>query len=106
MTSRRHQKSPRAFRRGRRQDRGLELEEALFLHPLAHGIDNSAAGHDVLVQSVSAEVEETVLKPYILWIFLLAEHRQRQFGGRPEHLDLADVKFDRAGRQLRVVGPL
>jgi hypothetical protein len=39
-------------------------------------------------------------------IFLLAEHRQRQFAGRPQDLDLADIKLDPAGRQFRVVGAL
>ena len=82
MNARRHQEVARAFRRGRGQDRGLELEEALLLHPLAHGIDDRAAGHDVLVQLLATQVEETVLKPYVFRIFLLAEHRQRQFGGR------------------------
>ena len=104
MNPRRHQEVARAFRRRRRQDRGLEFEEALLLHPLAHGIDDRAAGHDVLVQFLATKVEETVLKPYVLRIFLLAEHRQRQFGGRTQHLDLADVKLDHAGRQIRVVG--
>ena len=94
MNPRRHQEVARAFRRRRGQDRGLEFEEALLLHPLAHGIDDRAAGHDVLVQLLATKVEETVLKPYVLRIFLLAEHRQRQFGRRPQHLDLADVKLD------------
>ena len=106
MNPRRHQEVARAFRRRGRQDRGLELEEALLLHPLAHGIDDRAAGHDVLVQFLAAQVEETVLKPDVLRIFLLAEHRQRQFAGGSEHLDLADVKLDRAGRQFRIVGAI
>ena len=80
MNPRRHQEVARAFRRRRGQDRGLEFEEPLLLHPLAHGIDDRAAGHDVLVQFLATQVEETVLKPYVLRIFLLAEHRQRQFG--------------------------
>ncbi len=106
MNARRHQEVARALRRRRRQDRGLEFEKPLLLHPLAHRIDNRAAGHDVLVQLLATKVEETVLKPYIFGIFLFAEHRQRQLAGRPQHLDLADVKFDRAGRQFGVVGTL
>ncbi len=66
--------------------------------------DDCAARHDVLMQLLATKVEETVLKPYILGIFLLAEHRQRQLGGRTEHLDLADVKLDRTGRQFRIIG--
>ena len=106
MNPRRHQKIPRALRRGRRQDRGLELEEALLLHPLAHGIDDRAAGHDVLVQLLATQVEEAVLKPDVFRIFLLAEHRQRQLGRRPQHLDLANIDFDHAGRQFRVIGAI
>ena len=34
----------------------------------------------------------------------LAEHRHRQFAGRPQHLDLADIDLDRAGRQIGVLG--
>ena len=66
--------------------------------------DDRAAGHDVLVELLAAKVEETVLKPYVLRIFLLAEHRQRQFGRRSQHLDLVDVQLDRAGRQIRIFG--
>ena len=106
MNARRHQEVARAFRRGRRQDRGLEFEEALLLHPLAHGIDDGAAGHDVLVQLLATQVEEAVLEPDVFRIFLLAEHRQRQLGRRPQHLDLADIDFDRPGRQFRVVGAI
>ena len=106
MNPRRHQEVARALRRRRRQDRGLEFEKALLLHPLAHRIDDRAAGHDVLMQLLATKVEETVLKPYVFRIFLFAEHRQRQFAGRPQHLDLADVKLDRAGRQFRIVGSL
>ena len=104
MNPRRHQEVPRAFRRGRRQDRGLELEEALLLHPLAHGIDDRAAGHDVLVQFLATQVEETVLKPYVFRIFLLARDRQRQLGGRAQHLDRADIDLDLAGRQFGIDG--
>ena len=68
--------------------------------------DDRAAGHDVLVQFLATKVEETVLKPYIFRIFLLAEHRQRQLGGRPQDLDLADVDLDHAGRQFRIVGTI
>ena len=99
-----HQEVARALRRRRGQDRRLELEEALLLHALAHRIDDLAAGHDVLVELLTTKVEETVLKPYIFRIFLLAEHRQRQFAGRTQHLDLGDEKLDRAGRQIRVLG--
>ena len=106
MNPRRHQEIARALRRRRRQDWSLEFEKPLLLHPFAHRIDDRAAGHDVLVQLLAAKVEETVLKPYIFRIFLLSEYRQRQFAGRPQHLDRADIKLDRAGRQFGIVGAL
>src|ERR1700709_1587198 len=56
------------------------------------------------MQSLSAKVEETVLKPYIFRIFLLTKHRQRQFAGGTQHFDLGDEKLDRTGRQIRVLG--
>ena len=37
-------------------------------------------------------------------IFLIAEHRHRQFAGGAEHLDLGDIDFDLAGRQVDVLG--
>ena len=48
-----------------------------------------AALHDVVVQLVAAQIEEAVLEPDLFRIFLIAEHRHRQFAGRPQHLDLA-----------------
>ena len=63
-----------------------------------------AALHDVVVQVLAAQIEEAVFEPGFLRIFLLAEHRHRQFAGRPEHLDLADIDLDRAGRQVGVLG--
>ena len=58
------------------------------------------------MQLLATEVEEAVLEPDVFRIFLLAEHRQRQLGRRPEHLDLADIDFDHAGRQFRIVGTI
>ena len=53
---------------------------------------------------LAPQVEEAVLEPHFLRIFLIAEHRHRQFAGRPQHLDLGDVDLDRAGRQLGIFG--
>ena len=65
-----------------------------------------AAQHDVGVQVLAAQIEEAVFEPDLLRIILLAEHRHRQFGGRPQHLDLVDIDLDLAGRQFGVVGAL
>ena len=104
MQARRHQEVARAFRRGGGQDRRLELEEAALLHAAAHAVDDRAALHDVLVQLLAAQVEEAVAQPRLFRIVLVAEDRQRQFGGRAQHLDLGDVELDLAGRQIRVLG--
>ena len=58
------------------------------------------------MQLLAAKIEEAVLKPYVFRVFLLAKHRQRQFPGRPEHLDLGDVELDRAGCEFRIIGSL
>ena len=36
---------------------------------------------------------------------MIAEHRQRQFGRRTQHLDLGREHLDQAGGQIRVLGP-
>ena len=99
-----HQEVARALRRRGREDRRLEFKEPLLFHALAHGIDDGATRHDVLVEPVATQVEETVLKPYIFRIFLISEDRKRQFAGLTEHLDFGDVDFHCAGRQFRIFG--
>jgi hypothetical protein len=79
MQPRRHEEVARAFRRRRGQDRRLELEEALLLHAAADRVDDLPALDDVVVQPVAPQVEEAVLEPDFLRIFLIAEHRHRQF---------------------------
>ena len=56
------------------------------------------------MQPLAAQVEEAVFQPHILGVFEIAEHRQRQFAGRPQHLDLGEEHLDLAGRQFRVLG--
>ena len=63
-----------------------------------------AALHDILVQLLAAQIEEAVFEPRLFRIFLLAEHRHRQFAGRPQHFDFADIDFNRAGRQVGILG--
>ena len=63
-----------------------------------------AALDDVGVQPVAPQIEEAVLEPDLLRIFLVAEHRHRQLVGRAQHLDVLDVDLDLTGRQIRVLG--
>src|SRR6202023_2662871 len=94
MKARGHEIVARAFGRRRREDRRLEFEKALLLHAPPQRIDDLTALHDVLMQVLAAQIEETVTKPDVLGIFLLAEHRHRQFGSPAQDLDLANVDFD------------
>ena len=56
------------------------------------------------MQLLAAQIEEAVFEPDLFRIFLLAEHRHRQFGGGAQHFDLVDIDFDLAGRQFGVLG--
>ena len=56
------------------------------------------------MQPLAAQIEEAVLEPDLLRIFLLAEHRHRQFRRGAEHLDLVDVDLDLPGRQFGILG--
>ncbi len=56
------------------------------------------------MQVLAAQIEEAIFEPDLLGIVLLAEHRHGQLGGRPQHLDFADIDFDQTGRQLGVLG--
>ncbi len=68
--------------------------------------DHAPAQHDVIVQVLAAQIEKAVLEPDVLRIVLLTEHGHRQFGRRPQHLDLVDIDLDVAGRQFLVKRPL
>ena len=98
------QEVARAFGARGGEDRRLELEEPLLFHPSAERINDLPAQHDVLVQLLAAQVEETVSEPRVLGIGLVAEHRQRQVAGRAENFDLTHVDLDEAGRHLWVFG--
>ena len=79
----------RAFRRARRQDRRLELGEALLDHPPADRRDDRRAKHDVLVNLLAPKVEVAIFETDFLGIVLLASDRHRQFGRRRLNGDLA-----------------
>ena len=104
MQARGHEIVAGAFRRRSGEDRRLEFEEALLLHPPPDRIDHLAALHDVPVQPLAAQIEEAVPEPDVLRIFLIAEYRHRQFGGASQHLDFADIDLDLAGRQFGIFG--
>ena len=70
---------------------------------------SSAAQHDVSVQALAAQIEETIFEPDLFRIFLLTKDRHGEFAGRPEHFDIGREDLDRASRQtgiLRIGRPL
>ena len=75
MDAARHQIVTRALGAGCREDRRLELEEALVCHAAAQAVDDLAALHDVVVNAITAKIEEAILEPDVLGIFGIAEHR-------------------------------
>ena len=104
MDAGRHQIVPGAFRRRGGENRGLELGEAGADHPPTDRIDHLRAQHDVAVQAFATQVEVTVFQPDLFGVVRLAEHRQRQLGGRRQGLDGAYPHLDLAGGQVRVDG--
>ena len=104
MQPRRHEKVARAFGARGGEDRRLELEEFLLLHPSAQRIDNLTTQHDVLVKLLASQVEEPIFKPRILGIGLVAKYRQRQVPGRPQHLDRLHIDLNEPGRHFGVFG--
>jgi hypothetical protein len=105
MKPRGHQKVARALGGGRGQDGGLELEEPLLLHAPPDRIDDGSPHHDVAVEALAAQIEEAIFQAKVFGRLLFAEHLDGQLAGRSQHLDLADIDLDRAGRQLGIVRP-
>ena len=60
------------------------------------------AQHDILVQLLAAQIEKAIAQPHVLGIVLLAEDRQRQFGGGAQNLDLGHIDFDQARRHVGI----
>jgi hypothetical protein len=54
------------------------------------------------MQAVAAQVEKAIGEPDVLGIFLIAEHRQRQFPGFGEDIDHGGENFDFARGQFGV----
>ena len=98
----RHQIIARALGAAGRQDRRLELGEALVDHPPPDRSDHRRAQQHVGVQTLAAKVEVAVFEPDILGIFGIAGDRHRQFRGGRLDVDGACDDLDLAGRQLRV----
>ncbi len=78
MVAGRHQKVPRALRRGGGQDRRLELDEALLDHAAADGGDHPGAQQHVAMNAVPPQVKEAVSQPEVVRIVVLPRDLDRQ----------------------------
>ena len=65
MDPARHEVVACALGRARGEDRRLELEKALRVHPPADARDHLRAQHDVAVQLLAPQVEEAVAQPLL-----------------------------------------
>ena len=104
MDAARHEEVARALGRGSREDRRCEFVEANRLHRRAHVVDDLHAHHDVVVQLLATQVEETIRQARILGVFKIAEHRNRQFLGFAQHFERGHEHLDVPGRQVGVLG--
>ncbi len=104
MEARRHQEVAGPFRRGRGQDRRLELGEPLLDHAAAQARDDIGAQHHVAMHLVAAQIEEAVLQTDFFAVIFLAVDLQRQhLGGTLDGVFL-DHHLDLARRHARVGG--
>ena len=84
----------------RHQHRRLDLDEALLLHrPTDRRVDGGADAQ-VALHALAADVEVAVLQAGVLGhrVGALADRERRRLGG-VEHLDVAVLQLDPAGRQ-------
>ena len=99
----RHEVVARALGRGGRQDRRLELVEALGPHLLAEEADDLRAEDYVPVELLAAEVEEAVLEAHLLGLvgLLVRDVEWGDFAGGL-HDELVGLDLDLAGGKLGV----
>ena len=89
-----------ALRRRRHQHRRLDLDEALLLHRPADRRVGGRADAQVALHALATDVEVAVLEAGVLGdgVGALADRERRRLGD-VEHLDLAVLDLDLAGRQ-------
>ena len=104
VQARGHQKVARTLGRGRGQDRGLKLGEALLHHPAAQGLDHLGAEHDVGVDLFPAQVEVAVGQAQVFVDVVVGIDLQRHLLGCRLYLGVVDVDLDLAGGELVVHG--
>ena len=102
MHAARHEVVARPFRRGFREHRRLDFEEALFVEVLPDRHRHAVAHDDVPLHARPAQIDVAVLQPRLLrHLHVVANHE----GGRlrfVEQPDLARPDLDLAGRNLGI----
>ena len=93
---------------GRNQHRGLDLDEALLLHPAAHGGVHDGAGAKVVLHALLAQVDVAVTQTDGLIDLGALVEGERRWLGLGQNLDLDDLDLDLARGEVtvrRVVRP-
>ena len=104
MHAARHQEVARAFRRGLREDRRLDLVEALLVEVLPDRHRDAVAQADVVLQRRTAQVEVAIAQPHFFGDVLVLGDRERRRFRLVEHAQFVRAHLDFAGRQVRVDG--
>ena len=99
-----HQIIARAFRAAGGEDRRLEFHEALIDHAATHTRNHIGAQHNVVVQTLTTQIEEAIAQADVFRIFRIAEygHRKLLRGGLKRHFTCADFNLTR--RQICIHG--
>ena len=98
-----HQEVAGAFGRALGENRGLNLQEALLVEVVAHGLGDAVAQNHVALHSGAAKVQEAVLEADIL-VGNVAVQLERKHGSRVQHLHLGCLHLNLTRGQVRVRG--
>ena len=98
----RHEIVARALGRRLRQDRRLDVDEAVLVHELAQRARHGVAQPQVLQHRLAAQIEIAVAQPQLLADGLVVMERRRL--RLREHRELRREHLDLAAREVRVDG--
>ena len=99
----RHQKVPRAFRAGGGENRGLELGKARLDHTAAEAGNDPCAEHDVLVNLLTAQIQEPIFQPQLIGIRLAARDLHGQDISRAFQYQIPHAQLNLTCRQLGIL---
>ena len=102
MHAARHEIVARAFRRGLRQNRRLDLEEAVLVEVAPHDRRQTVTHDDVVLQPRTTKIEIAILQAYVFRHRRVVGDRKRRCLCLVQHHELLHDDLDLAGRQLRI----